>query len=358
MQGQGVFVDDVKRHGMGFIHFVRSPYAHAHITSIDVSQAEELPGVYGTLTGEEVAVAHRSVLPDLVGPGREPQGLRPGGRQGALRRGGDRRGGGGDARARTRCVGAGRDRIRAARRDHRCAPRPGRQRSHDPRGRRRKPDVARHLRVGRSRRSVRRGRQDREDRRAALPPVQLDSARVRRRARRIQPRRRAVDDPHEQPVPGLRRDHDGAGDAHGARQASLRDAGHRRRLRQQDHVASAARRVLPARAQARPAGAVDRMAHRLPHVDVARQRALVPRDRGGGQERRDAARLPDEGARRRRRVASLRAARRRDLGPGHARDCTSGATSASTSRRSRPTRRRCRRTAATRACSTSGSPSA
>ena len=55
VQGQGVFVDDVKRHGMGFIHFVRSPYAHAHITSIDVSQAEEMPGVYGTLTGEEVA---------------------------------------------------------------------------------------------------------------------------------------------------------------------------------------------------------------------------------------------------------------------------------------------------------------
>src|SRR5439155_18625340 len=34
VQGQGVFVDDIKRHGMGFIHFVRSPYAHAHITSI------------------------------------------------------------------------------------------------------------------------------------------------------------------------------------------------------------------------------------------------------------------------------------------------------------------------------------
>src|SRR6266403_4568013 len=55
VQGQGVFVDDIKRHGMGYIHFVRSPYAHAHITSIDVSKAESLKGVYGTLTGEEVA---------------------------------------------------------------------------------------------------------------------------------------------------------------------------------------------------------------------------------------------------------------------------------------------------------------
>jgi 2-furoyl-CoA dehydrogenase large subunit len=54
-QGQGVFVDDIKRHGMGYVHFVRSPYAHAHITSIDVSAAEEMKGVYGTLTGEEVA---------------------------------------------------------------------------------------------------------------------------------------------------------------------------------------------------------------------------------------------------------------------------------------------------------------
>jgi CO/xanthine dehydrogenase Mo-binding subunit len=54
-QGQGVFVDDIKRHGMGYIHFVRSPYAHAHITSIDVGAAEEIRGVYGTLTGEEVA---------------------------------------------------------------------------------------------------------------------------------------------------------------------------------------------------------------------------------------------------------------------------------------------------------------
>src|SRR5204863_3893134 len=56
VQGQGVFFDDVRRHGMGFIHFVRSPYAHAKIKSIDVSKALELDGVYGTLTGDEVAI--------------------------------------------------------------------------------------------------------------------------------------------------------------------------------------------------------------------------------------------------------------------------------------------------------------
>src|SRR4051794_41893152 len=40
---------------MGYLHFVRSPYAHAHITRVDVSAAEAIDGVYGTLTGEEVA---------------------------------------------------------------------------------------------------------------------------------------------------------------------------------------------------------------------------------------------------------------------------------------------------------------
>ncbi len=56
VQGQGQFVDDVKRHGMGYLHFVRSPYAHAKLGAIDVSVALELPGVHGTLTGDEVAL--------------------------------------------------------------------------------------------------------------------------------------------------------------------------------------------------------------------------------------------------------------------------------------------------------------
>ncbi|WP_211260583.1 xanthine dehydrogenase family protein molybdopterin-binding subunit [Amycolatopsis jejuensis] len=55
IRGEGVFVDDVKRHGMGYVHFVRSPYAHARIVSVDVAKAAALKGVYGTLTGEEVA---------------------------------------------------------------------------------------------------------------------------------------------------------------------------------------------------------------------------------------------------------------------------------------------------------------
>ena len=30
---------------MGYVHFVRSPYAHARIVSVDVSAALEAPGV-------------------------------------------------------------------------------------------------------------------------------------------------------------------------------------------------------------------------------------------------------------------------------------------------------------------------
>jgi CO/xanthine dehydrogenase Mo-binding subunit len=71
VQGQGVFFDDLKRHGMGFVHFVRSPYAHAAITSIDVSKAQALEGVYGTLIGEEVAALTDPFFQLSTPPGSE-----------------------------------------------------------------------------------------------------------------------------------------------------------------------------------------------------------------------------------------------------------------------------------------------
>ena len=71
VQGEGVFFDDVKRHGMGYVHFVRSPYAHAKIVSIDVSKALELGGVYGTLTGEEVAILTDPFFELSVKPGAD-----------------------------------------------------------------------------------------------------------------------------------------------------------------------------------------------------------------------------------------------------------------------------------------------
>ena len=71
VQGEGVFFDDVKRHGMGYVHFVRSPYAHAGIVSIDVSAAEAIQGVYGTLIGEEVAAQTDPFFEMSTPPGNE-----------------------------------------------------------------------------------------------------------------------------------------------------------------------------------------------------------------------------------------------------------------------------------------------
>ena len=86
VEGQGVYFDDVKRHGMGYLHFVRSPYAHARIESVDVSAALELPGVYGTLTGDEVAILTDPFFQIAAEPGGSVRGLRARRRQGALHR--------------------------------------------------------------------------------------------------------------------------------------------------------------------------------------------------------------------------------------------------------------------------------
>ena len=55
IRGQGKFVDDIKCPGALYLCFVRSPYGHARIVNIDVSEAEKAPGVVCTLTGPEVA---------------------------------------------------------------------------------------------------------------------------------------------------------------------------------------------------------------------------------------------------------------------------------------------------------------
>jgi len=55
LRGRGRFSDDVKLRDMLFLRFIRSPYAHARIVSMDTSAAEALPGVVCALTGAELA---------------------------------------------------------------------------------------------------------------------------------------------------------------------------------------------------------------------------------------------------------------------------------------------------------------
>jgi carbon-monoxide dehydrogenase large subunit len=53
--GQATWVDNIKLPGMLHTAVLRSPFAHARITSIDTSAAEEQPGVVAVFTGEDLA---------------------------------------------------------------------------------------------------------------------------------------------------------------------------------------------------------------------------------------------------------------------------------------------------------------
>jgi CO/xanthine dehydrogenase Mo-binding subunit len=55
LRGRGKFADDIKLREMLYLKFVRSPYGHAKIVSVDVSSAEALAGVICALTGAEIA---------------------------------------------------------------------------------------------------------------------------------------------------------------------------------------------------------------------------------------------------------------------------------------------------------------
>ncbi|CAM5776624.1 carbon monoxide dehydrogenase [Labrys miyagiensis] len=66
-QGKGTYVDDVKLPGMVHGDFVRSPYAHARIKSIDASKAKALPGVLAVLTAEDLKPLGLHWMPTLAG---------------------------------------------------------------------------------------------------------------------------------------------------------------------------------------------------------------------------------------------------------------------------------------------------
>ena len=73
IQGIGHYVDDLKLPDMLHVVFLRSMYAHAKISNIDVSEAASLPGVVAVYTGKEVAdkvgpVPCAGALPDLKVP--------------------------------------------------------------------------------------------------------------------------------------------------------------------------------------------------------------------------------------------------------------------------------------------------
>lgn len=68
LRGKGRFVDDIPMHGMLHAVFIRSPFAHAKINSISKQNAEELPGVLGVYTLDDL-------LPHCIS-GRMPEAPR------------------------------------------------------------------------------------------------------------------------------------------------------------------------------------------------------------------------------------------------------------------------------------------
>jgi aerobic carbon-monoxide dehydrogenase large subunit len=66
LRGHGNYVDDVKLPGMLYMDIVRSPYAHAKITSIDSSEALKVPGVLAVITGKDLEAAGLAWMPTLM----------------------------------------------------------------------------------------------------------------------------------------------------------------------------------------------------------------------------------------------------------------------------------------------------
>lgn len=54
LTGKGRYTDDMSVPGMKYAFFVRSPYAHARIRSIDMAAAMDMPGVIGILEGKQL----------------------------------------------------------------------------------------------------------------------------------------------------------------------------------------------------------------------------------------------------------------------------------------------------------------
>ncbi len=53
--GRGSYIGDLTQPGMLHIAFVRSPYGHARIRSIDTAAARQARGIHAILTGADLA---------------------------------------------------------------------------------------------------------------------------------------------------------------------------------------------------------------------------------------------------------------------------------------------------------------
>ncbi|HIC79961.1 MAG TPA: xanthine dehydrogenase family protein molybdopterin-binding subunit, partial [Kiloniellaceae bacterium] len=66
LTGQGRYSDDITLEGQSYAVLVRSPFAHAEITGIDLDDARAAPGVLGVFTAEDLRADGVGDIPCLV----------------------------------------------------------------------------------------------------------------------------------------------------------------------------------------------------------------------------------------------------------------------------------------------------
>src|SRR6201991_1233890 len=66
LTGTGQFIDDKPEDGALWLHVLRSPHAHARITSIDTKAATEMPGVEAVYTGADLIADDIGTIPTLA----------------------------------------------------------------------------------------------------------------------------------------------------------------------------------------------------------------------------------------------------------------------------------------------------
>ena len=66
LTGKGQFIDDKPEDGALWLYVLRSPHAHARITSIDTKAAAEMPGVEAVYTGADLIADDIGTLPTLA----------------------------------------------------------------------------------------------------------------------------------------------------------------------------------------------------------------------------------------------------------------------------------------------------
>ncbi len=67
LAGRGQFTDDLSAEGLLRLVFVRSPYAHARIVSVDAEAARGMPGVVAVFTGDDLVAAGVKPIPGVAG---------------------------------------------------------------------------------------------------------------------------------------------------------------------------------------------------------------------------------------------------------------------------------------------------